>query len=71
MRPVKAKCWDRDAKSFVSVKGHFHQWAAAYEELRDGVGNYIVAIIEDENGRVWTALPDDVKFLDKGKCEKC
>ena len=71
MRPVIAKCWDRDAKSWVNIKGHFHRWAEAYEEFHHGIGNYAMAIIEDENGRVWTALPEDVAFLDKGEGEKC
>ena len=64
MRKVTAKFWDTELKKIVQVTGDFHQWGQAYEEFHAGPGNYTTAIIELPGGRVVTALPEDVVFLD-------
>ena len=43
--------------------GYFHQWGVNYEELRDGVGNYTVAIVELPDGRVIMPVADEIIFL--------
>lgn len=44
-------------------EGVFHQWASAYEEFESGAGNYIVALIELENGEIIEVLPSNIKFI--------
>lgn len=43
--------------------GYFHQWGVNYEELRDGVGSYMVAIVELPDGRVIMPVADEIIFL--------
>ncbi len=62
-RPVMARIW-KD-KAWVSVGGIFHRWGDAYEEFQSGPGNYTTAIIELPDGKIVTALPEDVQFCDK------
>lgn len=64
MRRCKAAIWENREK--VQVEGLFHQWAQQFEDCGDaGVGNYTVALIELENGRIVEANPDTVVFLDR------
>lgn len=44
--------------------GIFHGFSVEYEELRDGVGNYPVAIVELPGGKVETFLLNLIKFID-------
>ncbi len=68
MRKCKATIWV-DRKQ-VPVKGLFHQWAQQYEDCGDaGIGNYTVALIELDDGRVVEADPDTVQFLDREPVE--
>jgi hypothetical protein len=53
-------CWTDD---FVE-KGKFHQWAHAYEELNQGVGIYMIAIVELEDGTIVESLLSKIKFID-------
>ena len=46
--------------------GYFHQWGVNYEELRDGVGSYTVAIVELPDGRVIMPVADEIIFLSEG-----
>lgn len=50
-------------KAFAS--GIFHTWGSNYEEFESGPGNYTVAIVELEDGRVVEVLPKDLIFTDK------
>lgn len=48
------------------VEGLFHQWASNYEDCGDaGIGNFTVALIELDDGRVVECLPSTVVFLDR------
>lgn len=62
MRRCKATAWAEGEK--VSVEGLFHRWSAQCVEAEDGVGNYTVALIELDDGRIVEANPDKVVFLD-------
>lgn len=53
---------DREA-----VYGLFHQWGSSYDEFEAGPGNFTVAIIELEDGRVVTTAPEYVRFLPDGE----
>jgi len=64
MRKVSAKIYNVLTKQWVQITGNFHIWGAAYEEFHSGPGNYTMAIIELKGGRVVTALPEDVTFMD-------
>jgi len=66
MRKVIARIYDRGSKQWIDgVPGEFHSWGNAYEEFREGPGNYTMAIIELPGGRIVTAMPEDVKFSDE------
>lgn len=61
MRKCRAVIWVE--KKQVPVEGFFHQWASQFEDCGDaGIGNYTVAIIELEDGRIVEAAPDTVVF---------
>ena len=47
----------------IDIEGNFHHWGVNYEEFETGPGNYTVAIIELDNGKVVEAMPDTVRFL--------
>lgn len=64
-RKVSATIWDRNLKQRVAIIGEFHMWGQAYEEFHSGPGNYTMAIIELSGGRVVTAMPEDVLFVDE------
>lgn len=49
----------------IEKQGLFHLWGVDSEEHDTNYGNFTVAIIEDEDGNVFTALPNEIKFLDK------
>lgn len=41
----------------------FHQWGVDYEEFENGPGNYSVAIIERDNGKIETVRPEMIEFI--------
>lgn len=61
MRKCKAMTWDGGKR--VPVEGLFHQWGQGYEEFQSGPGNYTVALIELDDGRIVEGVPDTVVFL--------
>lgn len=64
MRRCKAVLYDNGMK--IPVEGLFHQWAAQYEDFCEfGPGNYTVALIELDDGRIVECAPDTVVFLDR------
>lgn len=66
MRKVKFKKWlgNRFEDDF-NQNGLFHKWGNNYEEFEVGPGNYIVAIVELDNGIIVEVLPKNIKFDDK------
>jgi hypothetical protein len=44
--------------------GIFHQWANAYIETDNGVGNYTFGIIELTDGTIEEVLPKNIKFIE-------
>lgn len=72
MRKVSIVIWETDKEDLAIPQrqrwnnyiGTFHQWGINYEELSDGIGNYTVAIVELEGGRVVEVIPTRVQFLD-------
>lgn len=59
---VKAQPWAQDW-----VNGYFHRWgdkAVSADETSDNKIAKTFAIVELEDGRVVTAAPDDVRFVD-------
>lgn len=49
----------------IPVEGLFHQWASDFMEFETGPGNYTVALIELDDGRIVKGVADTVVFLDK------
>lgn len=67
LRPCKALVYDRgEAKE---VFGRFHRWGENYEEFETGPGNFSVAIIELDDGRVVSCNAETVQFLDRGQTQ--
>jgi hypothetical protein len=65
MKKVIVKIWDSESRAWVpGVSGSFHCWGQAYEEFYAGLGNYTIAVVELPGGRIVTALPEDVKFIE-------
>lgn len=63
MRRCKAEIWDNGKK--IPVDGLFHRWAQQFEDCGDaGIGNFTVALVELDDGRIVEAAPDTVMFLD-------
>ena len=47
----------------VEGYGYFHTWGVNYDEFENGPGNYTVAIVERENGKVEEILPKFIEFM--------
>lgn len=46
--------------------GTFHCWSVQYEEFENGPGNYIVGIVEDEQGQVHVVHdPTKIRFINQ------
>lgn len=48
-------------------KGYFHSFGIDYEPLIDGVGQYSIALIETDDGKVHSIPVDNFRFLDSCK----
>lgn len=68
MRKCKGKYTDFIKGKWINKEfelGYFHGWGMNCEEFGDiGVGNYTVAIIELQNGKVITTAADNIQFLE-------
>lgn len=53
-------CWEPD---FIH-EGIFHQWANAFEQFEFGIGNHVVALIENPDGTISEVLPTNLKFIE-------
>lgn len=67
MRKVSAKIYDKASREWITVEGRFHQWGLNFEESREAMVNFTVAIIELPGGRVVVTAPEDVHFLEEPK----
>ena len=65
MRRCKAEV--QKNRKMISVEGMFHQWASDFVEFETGPGNYTVALIELDDGRIVKGAADTVVFLDKAQ----
>jgi len=45
-------------------EGMFHQWGTESEELENGVGSYMVGIVELPDGKVIMPVASDIRFID-------
>ena len=65
MRKVHVKA-SRSCNAGKEYEGEamFHEWGVDFQEFKEGAGNFSVAIVEDEDGQIWKAYPEDVKFLE-------
>ena len=63
LRPCVGDRWEAGKK--IKVFGYFHAWKADYEEFETGPGNFTMALIEDEGGKVWSCIAESVRFLDR------
>lgn len=51
---------------WIEGDGIFHRWADDIEaDIKTGMSNITVGIVEDENGQCHTVNPNDIKFTDK------
>jgi hypothetical protein len=66
MRKVKYKKYDRTTRKWDDEfihDGMFIQWGLESEEYENGASHWSVAIIENQDGTVTTALPCNIKFI--------
>lgn len=71
MRKVQVSRYLKDPESgkfgYVPAEtGMFHAWGVEYQEFEAGPGNFSVAIIEFEDGKVETFSVPQVRFIDGG-----
>ncbi len=61
---VSKRIWNGTGQHLVEIVGPavFHQWGSEFEEFEAGPGNVTVAIVEFPDGRIQTALPQDLRF---------
>lgn len=65
MRRVEAKLYSCGGMRTETVTGVFHQWGFSTTETNEGgIGTDTVAIIEQDDGQIVTAYPNNVRFLD-------
>lgn len=64
LRPCRAARYE--AREKIEVFGLFHRWSSQYEEFENGPGNFTVALVEAEDGKVYECMADSVQFLDRG-----
>jgi hypothetical protein len=62
LRRVSAIAWIEGKNT--NIQGFFHGWSQNYEELRGGVGNFPVAIVEVASGGIHLFHAENVQFLD-------
>ena len=66
MRLVHAEYWSTEEKKRVATVGKFHQWASIlYDQYKDGLGSYTVALVEEATGQIRECFPDTVRFIEK------
>ena len=44
--------------------GWFHTWGSTFEEFDNGAVPVTTAIVEDENGKVWSTAAENIRFID-------
>ena len=44
-------------------EGIFHCWGTDYEEFEENAGNFTVAIVQLDNGRIEKVLPNHIQFI--------
>lgn len=64
MRKCQGKYYGGEGWKDFEV-GYFHCFSVQYEEMRDGIGVYPVAIVELPDGRIIEPLADEIQFLDR------
>lgn len=67
MRTCKGRYWQSGQSGQPGhyeefENGVFHQWGSNYEEFENGAGNYSVAIVELQDGKVIMPNADDIQF---------
>ena len=65
LRKVKFKL--NNATDTTFENGFFHEWSVEYEELENGVGQFPVAIIEDETGYIHALHTSMMVFVDQNE----
>lgn len=64
LRPCEAVYYEGGQRR--DVTGRFHGWGSDYEEFCDaGPGNFTVAIVEEDDGRIAVCNANTVRFLDR------
>lgn len=53
-------CWEDE----FTHEGVFHQWANAFTEFENCIGNFAVALVELPDGTISEVLPSNLKFVE-------
>lgn len=62
MRKVMISIWETNV---FSTPATFHMWGHRIIEDSNGIYSYTVGIVELEDGKVMSLIPDEIMFLDK------
>jgi len=64
MRKVKVKAHKSiNVQKEYNGEALFHCWGNSFEEFENGPGNFTIAIVEDQTGKIWNVHSEDVQFL--------
>lgn len=55
--------WDNTILESIRIPGFLREWSTMYEELRDGVGQYPVGIIENFDGTISVVAAENIKMI--------
>ena len=64
-RTCEASVYNFTLHKYETQKAYFHEWSIECEELQDGIGQYPVAIVELQDGTVYTVETNKIKFIDR------
>lgn len=73
MRTVEFTCYADEQNQWRPVtptRGEFHRWGTFSESSDGGVARWTVAIVEDEDGKIYRVPPECLRFTDKGGIEE-
>lgn len=63
LRRCFASVYEPNKRACVNFNGWFHAWSTTYEEFYNGGVPVASAIVEDDTGKVWNVIAENVRFI--------